>query len=602
MEQLLLLLMGNLSKISLICCYALLLLTGFALAPRWQREGTETTISWDASGYYMYLPATFIYHDLRQCRFKDSILSRYHPTPDFQQAFVHASGNYVMKYSCGQAVMMSPFFFAGHVFASASDTYPADGFSFPYQAALGIGMLLYGFLGLYFLRKVLLHYFKDGTVAWVLLLLVAGTNYLNYAAVDQGMTHSPLFALYALIAYCCVRYYASPKAKYAAALGLLTGLAALTRPSEIVCLLLPLLWGVSGFRPLKERLQFLVKSWRQILVLGLCFVLVVSVQLLYWKYVSGEWLVYSYQDQKFSWGHPHLKNYLFSPRSGWLRYSPMMLLAFAGFLPLLWRKINVFPVVLFSLLSLYIVSAWDIWDYAGTGGRAMIQSYVMLSFPIAALVEYVHAGRWLRWPFYALCLLFVYLNVWWTWHAHRGSIQVFSLTKAYYQAVVGRWRVSDETLLLLDNKDAYSRTPVQPVLLLENNFEQDTSAAVQPEGIQGRSLVLDPAHPSSPEYVVPVPKDKQWIRATADFRCGMKEWDAGRMSRLVVRFYEGTRVVQQNEVRVHRLLEDGSTRTISADARVPEVPFDRVTVSLDNGGNDKTLWVDNLRVIAFRND
>jgi len=46
-----------------------------------------------------------------------------------------------------------------------------------------------------------LEYFGEKTVAVTLLALVAGTNYLNQAAIDNAMTHNYLFTLYALIFY-----------------------------------------------------------------------------------------------------------------------------------------------------------------------------------------------------------------------------------------------------------------------------------------------------------------------------------------------------------------------------------------------------------------
>lgn len=101
----------KISVIALCFCFIIMIYTAFIFYPKWKQSGTEATISWDASGYYMYLPALFIYKDIKKCAFKDSILAKYSPTPDFQQAFVHTkSGNYVMKYSSGQAITMMPFF------------------------------------------------------------------------------------------------------------------------------------------------------------------------------------------------------------------------------------------------------------------------------------------------------------------------------------------------------------------------------------------------------------------------------------------------------------------------------------------------------------
>src|SRR5690606_37324993 len=107
---------------------------------------------------------------------------------NFEQAFRHESGNFVMKYSCGQAILMSPFFFTGHLIAGISANYPADGFSYPYQISIGIGMLLYSLVGLWLVRKILLLYFSDTAVAMTILALALGSNYFNYAAIAGAMT------------------------------------------------------------------------------------------------------------------------------------------------------------------------------------------------------------------------------------------------------------------------------------------------------------------------------------------------------------------------------------------------------------------------------
>src|SRR3954462_14756763 len=39
-------------------------------------------LKFDPSGYYLYLPATFIYHDLTELAFYPAIDERYHPSGD----------------------------------------------------------------------------------------------------------------------------------------------------------------------------------------------------------------------------------------------------------------------------------------------------------------------------------------------------------------------------------------------------------------------------------------------------------------------------------------------------------------------------------------
>src|SRR5690606_32788596 len=100
-----------LSRYAYIICVGLLLYAALIFNPKWKATGRESSLGWDASTYYWYLPATFIYHDLKEQKFGDSIIDKYGFTPAFEQAFLHKSGNRVITYSSGLAVLYLPAFF-----------------------------------------------------------------------------------------------------------------------------------------------------------------------------------------------------------------------------------------------------------------------------------------------------------------------------------------------------------------------------------------------------------------------------------------------------------------------------------------------------------
>lgn len=313
-------------------CSAILLAVTLAF-PRYTRPGTEATLAWDVSGYYLYLPATFIYHDLKQVKFLPDIIKKYQPSFSPDQAFPIENGNQVMKYSAGMAVLYLPFFAAGHAIAKLTG-YPADGFSLPYQAAIHLGGVLAAIFGLWFLRKILLCYFPDRTTGWALLLIALGTNFFNYATFDAANAHCWLFMLLALLVHLSIRWHERPTRRGAVGIGAVIGLAALVRPTEVIYAIVPLLWGVGSVAALRERLFFFKKNHAQLLLAGIAIAAVGFLQLAYWKYVSGHWFVYSYGDQGFSFLHPHFVDVFFSYRKGWLVYTPLMALALVGFLPL----------------------------------------------------------------------------------------------------------------------------------------------------------------------------------------------------------------------------------------------------------------------------
>jgi hypothetical protein len=590
----------NLSYKTLLVCYLFITVTAFWYYPRWEQSRTEATIGWDVSGYYMYLPAFFIYQDPLQCSFRDSVIAKYYPTPDFHQAFRHEkSGNFVMKYASGQALMMSPFFFVGHIWAQQSGVYPADGFSFPYQAAIGIGMFLYAFLGLFMLRKVLLAFFSDRTVAITLVAFVFGSNYLNYSSIDQGMTHSPLFTVYTLLLYAVIQFYKKPGIGSALSIGALCGLATLTRPSEIVSLILPLAWGIVRWSDVKHRGRFLVQHSGLIIAAAFLFIMVAGIQLVYWKYATGEWFVFSYQDQGFNWLHPHGLDFMFSYKCGWLVYSPMLLFAFIGIPAFFMRRENTWAILGFFLFNFYVVSAWSMWDYGGTAGRAMVQSYPILAFLVAALVEQVHRKKWRLWLFYPFFLLFLYVNIWWTHNAHRGEVTILGVTNRYYWRVIGKWSLSEADKKLLDNKYSYDGEPATFEVLYENNFETDSSknVIVLPEG---KKIQIGGPYEFTQEYIIPRSAAfKKWVRVFADIHCHDKEWDVWRQTQFVLRFYDKDQVAQTNFLRVQRYFETGEHRIFYLDAKLPRKDWDRIGIHFWNPGTDKLLSIDNLKVITF---
>jgi hypothetical protein len=590
----------HLSRIVLGLSIVFFTLVALFFYPRWEKGGTQAPISWDASGYYMYLPATFIYKDLKHCAFKDSILDKYGPTPDFQQAFIHEkSGNYVMKYAIGQSVLMSPFFFIGHAIASYSDAYPADGFSYPYQKSVGLGMLIYMLIGLVLLRKILREYYKDSTVALVLLAYVLGTNFLNYAAIDTTMTHGPLFTIYALIIYITIRFYKRPDRKKAIFIGLLTGLATLIRPTEIISVLIPLLWGVSSRNELRQRLLFVKANWAFFALAIVFFIIPESLQLIYWKYATGDWIVYSYQDQGFSWLKPHVGDYTFSYRSGWLRYCPMMILPFLGILLFIRRRKNVWAVLLFILLDFYIVTAWDVWDYGNTGGRAMVQCYPVIAFLFAALIEWVNSRKVAALIFYPVFLFCIYMNIWWTYQSHGGPIQVADIPREYYWATVGRWDVDVYTEQLKDNRFSFHGEPAAPVLIYENNLDKDTTAMTVVDTAGGQLAYVD-AEQATVSYFFPRPDViRKWVRATADITLLTREWDNWRIPQLRIQFINNEELVQESMIRTHRFLFYGEQKKLFVDSHPPQAAWNRICISLYNAGSDKKTLIDNIRVVTF---
>ena len=606
------------SKIAYIFCIAVLTYANLFFYPKWQKPQGEATLSYDVCGYYSYLPAIFIYKDLKKVAFHEAIDAKYQPQGGgFYSALPSTNGNLVMKYTAGMAIMYAPAFFVAHALAAPLG-FPADGFSAPYQFAISFWSLLWSFVGLFYLRKLLLKLnFTEGTVAAVLLLYVLTTNYLEYAAVTSAMTHSYIFTLYTLMLWQTVKFYERPKMSTAASIGVCIGLAVLARPTELIVMMVPALWGIFDKKTFLNRLNFVKTHFSKFLVTGIVIGILGSIQLIYWKWSSGHAIYNSYgPDDWMEWAHPHILDGLFSSRRGWLVYTPIMLFALAGFYQLYKKRRDLFWAnFLFTILFIYVSFAHNIWWYGGSlGQRQMIQTMPMLALPFACFLEKVFEKNSRKILFAIAVLPCLYLNLWWEYQAHQGGLWRDETTQAYLRCVIGRWDVPLEAQKLLDNRydlpfvltDA---TDLQTIF--ENNFEKDSSKNT--EIIDGtRWLFLDKNNQTSENFnLPPLPeksgrersisgiKSKKWLRAQATFRATTKEWNFWAMTQFIIEFKKGNDVVRTNMVRPHRLIGDNETRTIWLDAKVPNKDFDSVVIRFWNADGDKKMLIDNLSVQTF---
>ncbi len=592
--------MRNFTPFLFLITAAAILAAGVLYYPKWKQNKTEAAISWDVSGYYLYLPAAFIYNDIKQVGFLEKIIDQYQPTPDPQQVFRHESGNRVMKYSLGQAIHLAPWFFLGHIIASNSSIHPADGFSTPYQFAIGTGSLLYALFGLYFLIIILRDYFNDTGTALSVLSVVLGSNFLEYGAISSAMTHSTLFTNYCLLIFFTIRFYRKPGWGKAFLIGLLVGLNALTRPTEIIALLIPVLWNIRpGFGlDMIGRLYLFKKHWWKMLLAIITTSAIGFLQLGYWKYVSGDWFVYSYQDQGFSWLKPHIMDGLFSYKSGWLTYSPVMIFALMGFYHLYKNYRHLFLACFaFTVMFIYIAFAWDIWWYGGAlGQRAMVQCYPILAFPMAAFYEAVFKRKYWRIPvsmFLGLCIVY---NIWLTHQAHKGGLlRPGHMTKAYFFHILGKKEISKEAHKLLDTRHIYTKPLVRPVTLLDYHAETDPETDFCTQ--KRKQLCLTGQNQYSKVFSIPVAgHDYKWMRVTAEVSVTDKEFDIWKMTQLTVQQKFDGKARRTRMIRLQRHINPNETKKVYIDVKKPRSEIDEIVVYLWLANSTKPVGINQIIV------
>ncbi len=413
-------------------------------------------LSWDVFGYYLYLPLGFIYQDisLQEPAVIYSIIDKYNNTETFYQMYLLENGNWVMKYSMGMAVFYLPFFLLGHGAALISG-FPADGFSQPYQWSMIAGNLFYAILSIWLLRKVLLHFFNENLTALLLLLIILGTNWLMTAMGSMMMPHIPLFTALCGVILLTIRWAENPSKKGAFLLGALIGVMTIARPTEALVSVIPLMWvatPVAWFKKFKS-----LAADQHILFIMAGGLLVITPQLVYWKIITGDFLYNSYNNPQegLDLMYPHIIDFLFSFRKGWLIYTPIMIFGLLGFYGI-WKynKDKLLPLGIFACTSIYVASSWSTWWYAASfSQRPMVQILPVMAISLGYGIRYSRRnGVFFKHSVLVLCFLLTALNLFQTWQYHRGIIHHERMTREYYNAVFLQTKVpaNAENLLLVD--------------------------------------------------------------------------------------------------------------------------------------------------------
>ena len=459
-----------LSKITAFSQCFILLLIGYFNFPL-------NILCWDVFGYYLYLPLTFIYHDLglKDHTIIDTILQKYHSSSTFYQAFQSPTGDWVMRYPIGMSILYSPFFFIGHLIAKIGG-YASDGFSSPYQYSIWTGSMIFAFTGIFFLRKALLKFFQDSVVALLLVVIVLGTNYTLHTAVHgQGaMPHDYLFTLYTLIIWFTIRWHESCKIKHALWIAIACGLAMLSRPSEAVAILIPIAWGICNKETLLNKINLLKEKKSHLIVFSTVLTAMGFIQFTYWKIYTGSFLFDSYYNpgEGLDLFPPHTIHSLFSFRNGWFIYSPVMIFSVLGLIFLYRKNKIVFtPVFCFFIINLWIVTSWTIWwNGPSFGQRYLIASYPALAIPMGYFFTVLFEKKNIfKYSLILISILFIVLNLFQSWQLANGILLTPRMTRAGYFAAFGETKIPEgiEKLLFIDplaqgasniDKKEYERT------------------------------------------------------------------------------------------------------------------------------------------------
>lgn len=350
----------------------------------------------DGAGYYGFLPYWFIHH-ADGFEFMNVINEKY-PDDSFTDNLGRLENQRLYdKYYTGTAQCLTPFFLIGHAQAYVSGA-DLDGYSWPYQLWMDIGILAYLLLGLvclfFILKRLKLTYLS----AYLSLIgLTMATNLCFYTYHDIPYSHVFAFAIVNMALLLWLKWIQDGKRSALVWFAFFLSLSIIIRPTNIliVCIL-PFFF--ESTRAFISNLKFIFQKshWRILIASILLFCIPFFVQLFTTHAQIGKWSLNPYSDEGFdNWKDPYFWQLLFGFRKGMFIYAPFLLLMIPGLILCFFKSRRLFyGILVFTIITTYILSSWWCWWYGGAlGMRSMIDFYGILVIPIAFLITH-STGFW----------------------------------------------------------------------------------------------------------------------------------------------------------------------------------------------------------------
>ena len=387
----------------------------------------------DAPSYYTYLTALFIHHDL-SLNFIDQNPAYY---KDKIWYYKIENDKKLIKHPLGFSLMVSPFFAVGHLIAKLTNA-PPDGYSWPYQNAITIGVWFYLFLGLWYLRKHLLIYFSEKVVAVTTISIVLATNLFWYSSFESIMPHAVSFSLFCIANYSFFQWLNTSSKKQLFIFAICFALSVLIRPLAVSVLLYFIIAAISFKNGIKPFLLFLKSNLTPLLLSFLIAFLIGSLQFAYWKYATGKWMYDVYMDEHFIFNSPQILPFLFSFRKGIFIYTPVLIFALIGLISLFrTNKTFFYSIATLMVLTIFILSSWWAWSYGISWGiRPIIDYYAFFAFPLAAGFSVLAASKVRMMIVVFVVFLFTSFNLFQTWQYKNGFIHYDDMSReAYFEGL-----------------------------------------------------------------------------------------------------------------------------------------------------------------------
>lgn len=343
-------------------------------------------LSSDAVYYYSYMRTIILDRDLDITNDISFYNSRIRPN---NPARVGVS----YSFSIGPALLWSPFFIASHflalILSKIGIPIPTDGYSYLEEATICLSSILYAIVGLLLLFRVAQRFFSASASLISVFVVFLASSAFYYVLFEPSMSHSLEVFTVALFVWLLFCFPGESERGYWFLTGFSAGLMSIVRWQNGVFVPLLLYKLINSQDKSNKPLSIL----KQLSFTLLGLVLVISLQLLFWKHTIGSFIAIPQGKGFLKLTQPHILEVLFSTRHGLFLWTPITLLAILG---LLFFRERILASFLFTtfFLDLYISSiALDWWAGHAFGMRRLIGATPIFVLGLAAFLDHFKISK-----------------------------------------------------------------------------------------------------------------------------------------------------------------------------------------------------------------
>ncbi|HVR71540.1 MAG TPA: hypothetical protein VMT87_11920 [Vicinamibacteria bacterium] len=342
----------------------------------------------DSLGYFVYLRSAAFDRDLD--------FANDYAEWGLAEPPLTATGRRYNQYTVGPAIVWSPFFLLGHLYALVDrevgpERHTVDGFSAPYLRSAALGTLTAGVAAAWLLGLVLLPRTGGRVAALAVVGAIATSPVLFYLFVHPLMSHGLTFAFAAALVWAADRVQAAPSRNRWLVLGALLGGATAMRLQAGVLGLVPVALAAVQLRRRRAEPAWIAGA-------AAAAALALVPQLVVWKVLHGRFLQvpsgpglreWAPGEGWFDASSPRFVDVLFAADHGLFTWTPALILAALGLL----LALRPWPALAGAGLVVLLATAWingSLADWAGSdafGGRRFDIVVPFLAVGYAALLE-----------------------------------------------------------------------------------------------------------------------------------------------------------------------------------------------------------------------